>query len=76
LSFPKRTRCKSHQVAASLARLAVYVAVEDPVVLAEPWVIPTRTLRLNTNADAGLVRERGNCETYEDEEDIVTQIRH
>jgi hypothetical protein len=51
------------------------VTVEDPVVLVEPWVIPTRTLRRNTNPDAGLLRERGNCETYEDE-DIVTQIRH
>lgn len=45
--------------------------------LVEPWVIPTRTLRLNKNPDAGLLRERGNCEVYEDEdEDIVTQIRH
>jgi hypothetical protein len=51
------------------------VTVEDPVVLAEPWVIPTRTVRLNKNPDAGLLRERGNCEVYEDE-DIVTQIRH
>jgi hypothetical protein len=51
------------------------VIVEDPVVLAEPWVIPTRTLQLNKNRDAGLIRERGNCEVYEDE-DIVTQIRH
>jgi hypothetical protein len=51
------------------------VTVEDPVVLVEPWVIPTRTLRRNTNPDAALIRERGNCEVYEDE-DIVTQIRH
>jgi hypothetical protein len=51
------------------------VTVEDPEVLVEPWVIPTRTLRLNKNPDAGLLRERGNCEVYEDE-DIVTQIRH
>jgi hypothetical protein len=51
------------------------VIVEDPQVLVEPWVIPTRTLQRNTNRDAGLIRERGNCEVYEDE-DIVTQIRH
>ena len=51
------------------------VIVEDPVVLVEPYVIPTRTLRLNTNPDAGLIRERGNCEVYE-LEDITSQIRH
>ena len=51
------------------------VIVEDPVVLAEPYVIPTRTLRLNTNPDAGLIRERGHCEVYE-LEDITSQIRH
>ena len=52
------------------------VTVEDPGVLVEPWVLPTRTLRRNPNPDAGLLGERGNCETYEDEEDIVSQIRH
>jgi hypothetical protein len=31
--------------------------------------------RLNTNPDAGLLRERGNCQVYE-LEDIATQIRH
>jgi hypothetical protein len=51
------------------------VTVEDPEVLVEPWVLPTRSLRRNTNPDAGLLRERGHCETYEDEA-IVTQIRH
>lgn len=51
------------------------VTVEDPAVLAEPYVIPTRVLRRNPNPDAGLLNERGNCETYEDE-DILTQIRH
>jgi len=51
------------------------VTVEDPEVLVEPYVIPTRTLRINTNPDAGLIRERGNCEVYE-LEDIVNQIRH
>jgi hypothetical protein len=51
------------------------VAVEDPEVLVEPWVMTPRTLRLNPNADAGLMPERGNCEVYE-LEDITTQIRH
>jgi hypothetical protein len=51
------------------------VAVEDPVVLVEPWVMTPRILRLSATPDAGLLPERGNCEVYEDE-DIVTQIRH
>jgi hypothetical protein len=51
------------------------VTVEDPVVLVEPWVMTPRILRLNSNPDAGLLPERGNCETYEDEA-IETQIRH
>jgi hypothetical protein len=34
-----------------------------------------RTLRLNTNAEAGLLPERGNCEVYE-LGDISSQIRH
>jgi hypothetical protein len=51
------------------------VTVEDPEVLVEPWVIPTRVLRRNASADAGLIRERGNCEVYE-LEDISSQIRH
>jgi hypothetical protein len=51
------------------------VTVEDPEVLVEPWVFPTRMVRRNTNPDAGLLRERGNCEVYEDE-DITSQIRH
>ncbi len=51
------------------------VTVEDPVVLAEPYVFPTRTIRRNPNPDAGLLSERGNCEVYE-LEDITSQIRH
>jgi len=51
------------------------VTVEDPEVLAEPWVMTPRIMRLNTNADAGLLPERGNCEVYE-LEDITSQIRH
>ena len=51
------------------------VTVEDPEVLVEPWVLPTRMVRRNMNPNAGLLRERGNCEIYEDGA-AVTQIRH
>jgi hypothetical protein len=51
------------------------VTVEDPEVLVEPWVMAPKTLRLNANAEAGLLPERGNCEVYE-LEDITSQIRH
>jgi hypothetical protein len=51
------------------------VTVEDPGVLVEPWVLPTRTVRRNTNPDAGLLTERGNCEVYETGS-ISSQIRH
>jgi hypothetical protein len=49
--------------------------IEDPDVFVEPWVMPARTLRLNTAADAGLVAERAYCEVYETE-NISTQLRH
>jgi hypothetical protein len=51
------------------------VTVEDPEVLVEPWVLPTRTVVRNPNPNAGLIRERGNCEVYETEA-VATQIRH
>jgi hypothetical protein len=51
------------------------VTVEDPDVLAEPYVYPTRVVRFNSNPDAGLQPERGNCEVYETS-DITSQIRH
>jgi hypothetical protein len=51
------------------------VIVDDPQVLAEPWVMAPRTLRLNPAPDAGLIPERAYCEVYE-REDISTQIRH
>jgi hypothetical protein len=51
------------------------VTIEDPEVLAQPWVFPTRRVRMNPNPDGGLIRERGNCEVYE-LEDITSQIRH
>jgi hypothetical protein len=53
------------------------VTVEDPMVLAQPYVMSPRILKLAPDANAGLLPERGNCETYEtSDEDIVTQIRH
>ena len=51
------------------------VTVEDPEVLVEPWVLPTRTVLRSPNPDAGLVRERGNCEVFETEA-VSSQIRH
>jgi hypothetical protein len=51
------------------------VTVEDPEVLVEPYVFPTRIVRRSPNPDAGLVRERGNCEVYE-EGAVTSQIRH
>jgi hypothetical protein len=51
------------------------VTVEDPEMFAEPWVLPTRTVVRNPNPDAGLVRERGNCETFETGS-VSSQIRH
>ena len=51
------------------------VTVEDPGVLVEPWVLPTRVLRRNPNPDAGLLPERGDCEVYETKS-ISSQIRH
>jgi hypothetical protein len=51
------------------------VTVEDPEVLVEPWVLPTRTVTRNTNPDAGLIRERGNCEVQELGH-AASQIRH
>ncbi len=43
--------------------------------LAEPWVMTPRTMRLIPNPEAGLLPERGNCEVYE-EGTVSSQIRH
>jgi hypothetical protein len=51
------------------------VTVEDPDVLAEPWVMTPRTLRLNTNKDGGIYNEATPCRDY-DHANMVTQIRH
>ena len=52
------------------------VTLEDPEVLAEPLVMPTITLRRNAGANAGLIAERGNCETDFERTAAATQIRH
>ena len=52
------------------------LTLEDPEVLVEPLVFPTRVLRRNTNPNAGLIRERGHCETDFETEAAATQIRH
>jgi hypothetical protein len=49
------------------------VTVEDPVVLAEPWVMNPRTLRL-TNRPT-IISERGSCSDSELGE-VSSQIRH
>jgi len=51
------------------------VTAEDPGVLAEPWVLTPRVLRLNPNKDAGLLPEATPCRDY-DHDNMVTQIRH
>ena len=56
-------------------RMSMWVTVEDPEVLVEPYVFPTRTVRRNANPDAGLLPERGNCEVLEAGSATV-QIRH
>jgi hypothetical protein len=55
--------------------LVYEVTVDDPDVLAEPWVMTPRTLRLNTNKDAGILNEATPCRDY-DHANMVTQIRH
>ena len=52
------------------------LTLDDPEVLAEPLVFPTRILRRNAGANAGLIAERGNCETDFERGAAATQIRH
>ena len=53
------------------------LTLEDPEVLVEPLVMPTRILRRNTAASAGgPVTERGHCETEFETRGAATQIRH
>jgi len=49
------------------------VTVEDPVVLAKPWVMNPRTLRLTSRP--AIITERGSCVDGEREE-VTSQIRH
>src|SRR6476646_5357349 len=51
------------------------VTVEDPEVLVEPWVLPTRMVTRNLNPDAGLIAERGDCAVPE-LGNASSQIRH
>jgi hypothetical protein len=51
------------------------VTLDDPEVLAEPLVFPTRVIRRQTGG-GGLIAERGNCETSFETEAAATQIRH
>lgn len=51
------------------------VTVEDPEVLVEPWVLPTRTVTRNPNPNAGLIAERGDCSVPELGH-AASQIRH
>jgi hypothetical protein len=50
------------------------VTVEDPEVLAQPWVMNTRRVQLNPNPNAFLP-EGQPCRDY-DRDNMVTQIRH
>jgi hypothetical protein len=49
------------------------MTIEDPDVLVEPWVMPTRVLRAG-GGDPRIVPERSNCEVYE--QNFATQLRH
>src|SRR4051812_12641071 len=52
------------------------LTLDDPDVLAEPLVFPTRILRRSAGGNAGLIAERGNCETDFERGAAATQIRH
>jgi hypothetical protein len=52
------------------------LTLEDPEVLAEPLVFPTRILRRNATRVAGPTSERGHCETDFETKGAATQIRH
>lgn len=53
------------------------MTIEDPEVFLEPWVMPTRVLSLATGPAADrLPAERANCEVYEDDKNVTSQVRH
>jgi hypothetical protein len=49
------------------------MTIEDPEVLLEPWVMPTRVLNLAQRPT--VMAERANCEVYE-EDNVTSQVRH
>ena len=49
------------------------VTVEDPEVLVEPWVMPSRMLRLSPNNT--IIAERGSC-TESELKEVSSQYRH
>jgi hypothetical protein len=51
------------------------LTLEDPEVLVEPLVFPTRALRRNAGG-GGIPSERGYCETDFETEAAASQIRH
>jgi hypothetical protein len=61
------------------------MTIEDPESFVEPWVMPTRVLRLNAGGGFGAAAgapagvqiqpERANCEVYEDG-NVSNQLRH
>ena len=54
-------------------QLVYDVTVEDPEVLVEPWVMPTR--RLVLGAGNTVIAERGSC-TESEHKEVATQMRH
>ena len=53
------------------------MTIEDPEVVIEPWVMPTRVLALaeQQGRGGGLLQERANCEVYEGGNE-TSQVRH
>ena len=54
------------------------MTIDDPDSFIEPWVMPTRVLRLQTGGGPGgdgLLPERADCEVY-DQGHTTTQLRH
>jgi hypothetical protein len=51
------------------------MTIEDPEVLLEPWVMPTRVLAFQGVSGERIQAERANCEVYE-EGNVTSQVRH
>ena len=54
-------------------QLVYDVTVEDPEVLVEPWVMPTR--RMTAGGTNTVIAERGSC-TESEHKEVATQMRH